>query len=76
MRARPPEFLHSITIRKLRMQLRDVCQQCLRASRLKGALRGTRDITYDYSTKEYAELARKRDQIISEIKTIWNSEAL
>jgi len=76
MKSRPPEFLHSITIRKLRMQLRDVCQECLRVSRVKSSVRGVRDIALDYSTKEYAELARRRDKLISEIKTLWNSEAL
>ena len=72
MRARPPEFLHSLSIRKLRKDLQDVCQQAMRLSRTKGQ----NEVKLNFTGKDYLELQKRRDSIINKIRTVWNMEEI
>jgi len=76
MRSRPPEFLHSLSLRKLRKELQDVCQEAMRLSRSQGTQRGDRDITLNFTSKDYIALQKRRDTIIDKIKTVWNMEEI
>jgi len=72
MKARPPEFLHSISLRKLRKDLQDVCQEAIRLSRTKGP----NEIKLNFTGKDYIALQKRRDTIIEKIKTVWNMEEI
>jgi hypothetical protein len=73
MRARPPEFLHSLSLRKLRKDLQETCQAAMRLSRNKVAGQETK---LNFTGKDYLELQKRRDKIIDKIRTIWNMEEI
>lgn len=73
MRARHPEFLHSLSLRKLRKDLQETCQAAIRLSRNKVA---GQDTKLNFNSKDYLELQKRRDAIIAKIKALWNMEEI
>ena len=71
MKYRPAHFMHRPDVAALRKELAATCSKALLIAKKRSNVQGE-SFTYDFTSEEYIRLMYRRENILRQIRKIWN----
>ena len=71
MRYRPAHFMERPDLAALRKELAATCTKALQIAKKRSNVAGE-DFSYDFTSEEYIRLLYRRENILRQIRKIWN----